>query len=372
MTVRMDIDPRALVWARENHGMDLHALATAVNTPPAIVAAWENGEKRPTYKQMRKVAKKLDQGLPFFLVPPPRDKELPETVDYRRRGGPVSPALAREIVRTERYRQTVLTYEGPPSRRLDLRPLTMPTVEQRAREFREWLPAPREDHPYGHDPLRLLNEWRELLATAGILVFQASRIPPEEFRGLSVYHSELPIILINGADANRAKLFTLLHEVGHLINRTSGLCLLEDKQVDEPLANAFAAAVLLPADAVLTAAKQAESEGVDMVEVIAKQRGVSRLACAIRLHHLGLVDRKVVDEIRDLTEAAWKRHREELRARKGGPPYWRVRYRDLGQTFIGVIARALEAGTIDWVEAIALTNTKGPTLDRLLNEYHGQ
>jgi Zn-dependent peptidase ImmA (M78 family) len=64
--------------------------------------------------------------------------------------------------------------------------------------------------------------------------------------------------MVNGADAPRGHLFTLLHEYAHLLLHTGGLCdLITDTAATtadralEARCKAIAAAILMPADAVL-------------------------------------------------------------------------------------------------------------------------
>ena len=56
------------------------------------------------------------------------------------------------------------------------------------------------------------------------LVFQAAKIQPDEMRGLSVAYDTFPIIALNRKDEPSARLFTLVHELVHIITRTSGIC----------------------------------------------------------------------------------------------------------------------------------------------------
>ncbi len=81
---------------------------------------------------------------------------------------------------------------------------------------------------------------------------------PSEMRGFSLYFDVVPVIVVNGADAARGGLFTLLHEYAHLLLHTGGLCdtvtdlgaTTPDRRL-EARCNAIAAAILMPAAAVL-------------------------------------------------------------------------------------------------------------------------
>src|SRR5436305_1370186 len=71
-----------------------------------------------------------------------------------------------------------------------------------------------------------LNLWTAALEEAGILVLttHGGGVLPTEMRAFSLYYDLLPVIMVNGSDAPRGRLFSLLHEYAHLLRRTAGLC----------------------------------------------------------------------------------------------------------------------------------------------------
>jgi Zn-dependent peptidase ImmA (M78 family) len=77
------------------------------------------------------------------------------------------------------------------------------------------------DKPYEH-----VNTWVSALEEAGVLVLASAggRVKVNEMRGFSLYYDQLPVIMVNGADSPRGRLFSLLHEFVHLLLHTSGLC----------------------------------------------------------------------------------------------------------------------------------------------------
>ncbi len=77
-------------------------------------------------------------------------------------------------------------------------------------------------------------------------------------RAFSLYFDVLPVIVVNGADWARGRLFSLLHEYAHLLLHSEGLCdMVTDTKATTPDAqlearcNAIAASILMPRDLVL-------------------------------------------------------------------------------------------------------------------------
>ena len=216
---------------------------------------------------------------------------------------------------------------------------------------------------------QVFNFWRGLLEGAGVLVFQATGISLDTFRGLSVHHTKLPMILVNGSDSPAGRTFTLFHEVAHLINRTSGLCVLRESVDVEALANNFAASFLMPESAVRDHL-EVRSEALEMAEQLARHFKVSVLAAAVRLRRLDFLDEAQLEAVRAASDEHWERRRDAQKQNDGFVPQWRLRYRDLGPTYIGAVARAMEDRRIDMLDATYLLNARLPMVEQMLDEYY--
>jgi Zn-dependent peptidase ImmA (M78 family) len=102
-----------------------------------------------------------------------------------------------------------------------------------------------------------LASWIAAVERAGVLVLHAQRIELDEMRGFSISADELPGIVLDGADTLRGRVFTVLHELAHvLLNPRRGLrpprslCRARREGV-EIVCSELSAASLLPKDAVL-------------------------------------------------------------------------------------------------------------------------
>lgn len=124
------------------------------------------------------------------------------------------------------------------------------------------------------------------------------------------------VLWVNGTDAAVRQRFTLAHELGHVrCAHDAGTPVetfetLGGKSTDsrEVQANAFAAELLAPAEAVRSSI--ASEPSLDDVVMLAARFGISTIAALYRLNSLGFTDRyaslkKAIDEGEH--EAAWKR-----------------------------------------------------------------
>ena len=69
-------------------------------------------------------------------------------------------------------------------------------------------------------PAVAFDEWRAALEATGHLVFLFS-IGKDSCRGFSLWDESSPVIAVNTSWNELARIFTLFHELGHLITRTS-------------------------------------------------------------------------------------------------------------------------------------------------------
>lgn len=365
---RAPINGSTLRWARETMFVERGELARAAHTSEGRIAEFETGDARPTLRQLENIANKLDRTPAFFFTDPPDESDVPDTADFRAGNGePIPPLLAREMRRAEQHRDTVLELEGRPEKPALVGAINRRNLAARANEMRDLLGLTEDFAPPGGRDNRVLSFWRGLLERHGFLTFQATRVELAVFRGLSIHHDVLPIILLNGADSNNGKIFTLFHEVAHLANRTNGMCVLSDDVNEESIANAFAADFLMPRSQVDRIASSAGGTTLERAEAMAEALKVSVLAAGVRLRTLDLISDEDLESIRLESDRRWE---ESRRKRGGGPDPWRVRYRDLGSGYVGVVARALEDERVDLLDVSYLMNARIPMAKQMIDEYH--
>lgn len=367
---RAPIDPTALTWARKVSHVAVDDLARALGVKQSRVIEFEAGNAQPTFRQLTLMAGKLDRPLGFFFAPPPAEPDVPETADFRGRVDDELPAdLAKEMRRAEQHRDAMLELGGRPERRIELGPITWDTFADRAAELRGQFGLTDAFVPPESTNNQVFSFWRGLLEDNGILVLQATKIPLRTFRGVSVHHDVLPVVIVNGADSPAGRTFTLFHEVGHLINRTSGLCVLRQSVNEEALANNFAAEFLMPEAAVRRNLIDSDDPAT-VADYLARHFKVSPLAAAVRLRRLGVISSDDLDSIRASSDEQWEEARRAQSDKPGFVPPWRLRYRDLGPSYIGTVARALEDRRVDLVDATYLLNARLPMVEQILQEYY--
>lgn len=259
----LPITPAVVQWARERAG---YSMDDAVRHFKRI-AAWEAGEALPTYVQVEQMAERFKIPVAVFFFPkppavPPIEQSfrtltaedfaaIPRTVRmFLRRGQAMQLNLA-ELNDSKNPAGRVISY--------DLKPSPNTSLDKIAAEVRAYLGVSIEEQASWKGVDVALEKWREVFATkAGVYVFKEAFRAPNYF-GFCLYDDEFPIIYINNSSAKSRQIFTLFHELGHLLFHTSGIDILDDpfiahmgdaEQKIEVICNGLAARVLVP-DAVL-------------------------------------------------------------------------------------------------------------------------
>lgn len=220
--------------------------------------AWERGEQRPTFTQLRHLCTLYHRpSAVFFLQVPPSDFQPMH--DYRRLpDGEVqaSSALRYQIRLAHWRREEALALHGvigeaPPAFGVDLS--IEIDVEVAAGALRQALKIPVSDQVKWRNPSKALRAWIAATEELGVLVFQAERVSVKEMRGFSISERPLPAIVLNGEDSPNGRVFSLMHELAHVALHAGGVCNLtendaagRDNKRMERFCNLVASAVLLP------------------------------------------------------------------------------------------------------------------------------
>jgi Zn-dependent peptidase ImmA (M78 family)/DNA-binding XRE family transcriptional regulator len=301
------ITPEVLAWARDSYGLDLATAAKRAGVSMEKLTAWENGEEKPSLAKARQLAKIYKRPLAVFYLPTP-PKDFQTLRDFRKladaENTPVmSPELKRAIRWAAEFRETALSLmeeNGESFPELKISAKLSDSPEKLAVEIREKLGIDWNLQESWRDSYQALKAWKDAIEKFGILVTQVGKIPVKEMRAFSIGEFPLAVIAINSKDMPNGKIFSLLHELTHILLHQSGICqwdvthkLYEEEMTIEVFCNHVAGAVLVPQDLLLQdnivnmnkGRKVWDEEDLDL---IARSFSVSREVVLRRLLTLGL------------------------------------------------------------------------------------
>ncbi len=262
---RVTVNPKVLIWARETAGLTMDDAARKIGVKPDILRKWESLQAKPTVNQLRSAASAYKRPLASFylsVVPPDVKpihdfRALPKEPKFVR-----TPQLAFEIRRAIVRRELTLDLLdslGEKASKFEGSVELEEDVKQVSQKVRRFVGISIKEQFDWKDEYEALRRWKQSIEDLDVLVFQASRIPIKVMRGFSISEAILPVIVVNSADAPRARIFTLMHELGHLMLADGGLCDLREvvgpfsKNLQtEIFCNSLAGNVLVPTEAFLS------------------------------------------------------------------------------------------------------------------------
>lgn len=295
------VKPELLIWARASAGMSASVAADKLKIAVDKLEQWESGDLRPTINQLRKLGTLYKRPIAVFYLPSP-PKTFDAMRDFRRLPHiPLdsSPQLTFAIREARNRREQALdlyeAVEGTPQWHGVTVNLS-DDPESVSTKLRNFLTISIEQQQHWKDIYTALNSWRAAIESKNILVFQASNVPVEEMRGFSISEFPLPAIVMNVKDAPAARIFTLMHELTHIMLRKDGICDLAGNSQGgaaiETFCNRVAAAILVPKESLLSESELAPQQKINYdnaTKALASRYKVSKQVILGRLLSLGKI-----------------------------------------------------------------------------------
>lgn len=298
-----------LAWAIQESGYHSTEFADAVGVDSAILKMWLGGELLPGLTQVRKFSSVLRRPTATFLLPEPPKGAAP-AVQFRHPPGREERALSpaerlrlREAVRLQRGLRWVSDELREVATRLPELRAPQDDAEAAGRSFRERLKVTIKTQTGWKNEHAAFRGWRDLVEGIGVVVL-ALPMGSDAARGFSVWDERVPVVAINTHWNACARIFTLFHELGHLVSRTSSVCE-EDfsgkhKAKGDPVerwCESFAAAVLVPwSDAEQYLAARYGWDGTRRIVDLAIASALARrYRVSLRASVLRLISREAAD-----------------------------------------------------------------------------
>ena len=312
------VQPSVIRWARESMGMSIEDVAHKLKKSSEEVVAWESeGGVSPTYSQLENLAYKVfKRPLAVFFLPAPPD-EIPPVREFR-----TLPDTDLQTLHADTYLQVrkahayqltlkeIFDGSNPSGRQIwKQAPLSMQlSVEAQALTVRKALGISLEDQLAWKSDELALKRWREAVEAQGIFVFKAP-FKQKDISGFCLLDTDLPLIYLNNSTTKTRQIFSLLHELAHLLINVSGISKFETSYVNrlpmaerkiEQFCNKVAAEILIPsADFIQQIAGflgDAELVQDHLYANLANRYGVSREAVLRRLLDMGRVSQAFYEQ----------------------------------------------------------------------------
>ena len=376
---KITLAPEVLRWARERASLSHKELAGKVNVKTETIEGWESTGKI-SFAQIDKLADRTYTPFGFLFLSKPPEEPLPMT-DYRTGSNSPSHRPSPNLLDTVyqmQSRQSWMRCEVfcRGSEPLDLvGKCGMDTKPQHAaqvlRDFLSLSESLAEAAGTGEDALEVLRDLTEeagvMVAFSGIVGGRTDRkLDPAEFQGIALVDEYAPLVFINAADFKEVQIYTLVHELVHLLIGESGLCsfgnLVSNDHEVEQFCHEVAMEFLVPKHELRDFWPKAASQP-DPFKAAGQRFKVGSLVCARRAVDLGLADEEAFAH----TTNTFKAEEAKCRASQSNDDFWMHPKWQIGKDFAASVVCAAEGGCLPYREAYNLTEIHGASFDDLLD-----
>ena len=375
------INPDRIQWCCADRKIGVEDLAAETGISYTTIERTLNQDPGLTFKQLQKLANYFGRGVLFFLESEPVNEEIIHTTNFRTLENQ-KPALSSKtkavIERAEKQRDVYLNLLAELNLEEERSFFPLDVVDkspvEAAAATRDWLAIGESNTFEGY---------RNAIEAKGILVFRSNgyngkwQIPKESpILGFSLYHETCPLIVVRKQNSIARQVFTLAHELGHiLLHKSSSIDDDSDFRSTEGAerdANQFAANFLVPSiflDTIVDAERPLDVSGIDgWLREYGLRWGVSIEVILLRLLDHGRLHRSVY-----LNYLEWRDHQPVPKTGGGTRAY---RHREpkhlFGDNFVQVVLDSLDSRKITLTRASRyLDNLSLKDLHRLTSYYAG-
>jgi len=377
----VEVKPEILKWVIGSSGWNEEEITKKLKISQNILNSWLTRETKPTLRQVEDLAKIVKRPLTvFFLSEVPKEKPLPK--DYRmlpEKEGKFDKKTILAIRRARRLQK--ISKELSENLNASLIK-TIPTIKlsenpkEIAEKYRAEFKFNEETQKKLKTPYEVFNFLRDIIEDKNIIVFQIP-MPVEDARGFTLADDSPAVIVVNLKDLIEARIFTLMHEFGHVLLNESGVSMPENtlfiKNVAgvEKWCNEFSSAFLLPE----TLAKAEFSKNKDVIietktlNKLSRAYKVSKAMLLYNMSKLNFISKQQYDavlerykpEILKPKEKAEKKVRFKLPADKQC-------LSERGQRFVSLVVNNVDKGFITHSDALDYLSIKAKNLDRVMSK----
>ncbi|MCM1546191.1 MAG: XRE family transcriptional regulator [Clostridiales bacterium] len=349
-------------------------LARKLNVSEDKITAWLNASAFPTYNQLIKLADCFKRPIVFFFMETPPVQSF--EIDFRSTQGF---NLVEDKKRLSELIDSVMIYKA------SLQELFIENPKEC--KLHEWVKFNYSDKLNFYNYLRaqlnfdiklqcqfkkptdVVEYLREQFFNCGIYIFKDSfRI--DNISGLCAYDADYPIILINNKVSFTRQLFTIFHELYHLMAQASHIDLIETEERD---CDRFAGEFLVPVQSLLADIEYCEKkydscENYSFIEERAAHYNISREAYLFQLLQQKAVSEEFFFKYKQENKQYLIRNRQDDIA---GGNYYFTKMNYLGKSYLGEIITCYFTGKIPLRYVAQFTQMKVPNVKKMLTMMSG-
>lgn len=362
------VQPSVLKWARESQGLTVEDLAKQLKREPEEIEAWERGDSAPTYAQLEDLAYRiLKRPLAIFFFPghpseKPLGHEFRTLPEFELRNLMPDTRYQLRLARSLQLSLYELLEGKNPAPRLIFREVTLTPgsdVAEAAAVIREYLGVGLDTQAAWRTVDVALKAWRQVVEDAGVFIFKHS-FKQKDISAFCLPDPEFPLIYINNGNSKSRQIFSLFHELAHVLLGVSAISMTKDPAPDdlppteraiERFCNALAAEFLVPSTDFEGRLPAKVKPTDEMVAALAARYSVSREVVLRKL-----LDRKRITAAEYREKSAASATQQEPGG--SGGDYYRTQATYLGEKYLKLVFGRYYQGRIGLDEVAEFLGVK--------------
>lgn len=372
--ITVNIQPEILNWALRQTKEECIGEALISN-----IQQWLEGTKTPTFNQIEELSRKSCIPLGYFFLKTPPQEEI-NLIEYRTVDSMELAEPSRNLIDTIAEMESIQDWMTAYRQEMGYDKCDFWCLANECKEantiaeaIRKYLEISMDWYKKTKSTRESFAFWRDRLSDAGVIVMMNGIVKNntrralniDEFRAFAMADEWAPLIFVNAADREGARLFSLLHEAAHICIGKNDFFNDHQSKIQtvsgcETLCNAVAAELLVPNKEFVQIWEKSERNKTyfEKCQEISKLFHCGTIVIARRALDNGFIKKTIYDEIATQVIAIYKKNKLEKTA--GGNFYNTMRSR-LDRNFVRAICESIATGRTSYTEAFRLTNTNKKT-----------
>jgi Zn-dependent peptidase ImmA (M78 family)/DNA-binding XRE family transcriptional regulator len=356
---KVSIYPQVFKAIRESSGFEPEEIAKKIKVDTKRIIEVEEGKATLTLTQIKNLAKILQRPMAAFFADIPPSVPISLT-DYRINR---DKRLTTGVYLAERRAFYLSGKIHEISGKKSQIPLFSESLspEVLANELKKALGL---ETVKGGKPEIMLGSYKKLLEDKLSILIIEFPLKADDVRAFSI-SADLSVIVLNESDSAQIKLFSLFHEICHLLKRNSGICSIDiehkGQDKEESYCDKFAAEYLVPAADIANEISRVKIVSSESVASLADLYGVSKQVIWLRMLWLNYID---------LTRySQYKKEAETVALEKKGfgrRNWTKVYYNRVGSLAMREVSSSYRKGEISYADVLDVVNTKSKYADKFI------
>jgi len=377
-SIKVDVNPEVFKWLRVSAGWSIEEVSKRIKTTPEIVKAFETGEKKPTLRQLKELSQAFRRPIAAFLLSEPR-KEKPKPKDYRFIPNKTN-IFDKKTILVLRKARNLQEIGKELSKNIDyetkakIKKVNLSdNPEEIAQKYREIFGLSEEKQRKFKTPYEFFSYLRDILENMNILVFQFS-MPVEDARGFVLSDDFPAVIVVSTKDGIEARLFSLMHEFGHILLGESVIDFpdisIPYRNKIEKWCNEFASSFLLPKEDARIIFERNRNKLTDKktLHSLSRKYKVSKAMLLFNMMKLNYITPTDYENIINRYKLKPEEVKKKGEKTGGGIPADKKCISEIGTKFISLVANNYDRGYITYTDALNYLSIKSKNFDKVLEK----